>query len=149
MPVKEFAGDATVRIQDGQGGYDTFALPFSDGRVIAKPKRPDGPPFRELVDGRRKERRASGFYLDVELEWGELSKSAHTTLVQCIDTMHQRADTSNVEFRPDDSIAFWRVVPAISEGDIDLIYEDRVRSREASLMLKAHSATDPLPGWFE
>jgi hypothetical protein len=149
MPIQEFSGDATIRI--GQGGT-TFALPFSDGRVIAKPKRPDGPAFRELVDGKRKERRADGFYLDVNLEWDELSSGARATLVSLVDGLHTRAPDTKVYFKPvaepDTSIGYWRVVPALTEGDIDLIYEDRVRAREASLTLKAEDSTPSLPGWL-
>lgn len=153
MPVKEFSGDATVRIQDGAGGYDNYPLPFSDGRVIAKPDRPKGPPFRTLVDGRRKERRSDGWYLDVKLQWEELSKSAHVTLRQLIDDLHQRSSSQAVEFKPEpdsgSSISYWRVVPAIKEGTIDLIYEDRVRSRKSSFMLKARQSRESLPNWFE
>jgi len=158
MPVKEFAGDATVLIRNGQGTtLSSHALPFSDGRVIAKPKRPDGPAFRELVDGRRKERRASGFYLDVELDWDELTIEAHADLVALIDALHVRGDTDTVHFCPDNPIPsgaeaddyLWCVVPAISEGDIDLIYENRVRARAASLMLKARNEVATLPGWLD
>lgn len=148
MPIQEFSGEATVRV--GQG--DIFTLPFSDGRVIAKPKRPDGPPFRELVDGRRIERRAEGFYLDVKMDWGELSKGAHADLVALVDALHTRESATKVYFKPvpneDTSIGFWRVVPAISEGDIDLIYESRVRARKATLTLKARDSVTPLPGWI-
>jgi len=150
MPIQEFSGGATILIRDGQGNdLSSFALPFSSGRVIAKPKRPDGPPFRRLVDGRRKERRTNGFYLDVDMTFDELSKGAHARLVRCIDAVHGRAGNDTVHFRPDDSISYWRVVPALSEGDVDLIYEDRVRAREASLTLKARSAVSSLPSWLE
>ena len=154
MPIQEFSGNASVLIEDGGGSeVASFALPFSNGKVIAKPKRPDGPPFRRLVDGRRKERRATGWYLDVEAEWDELSVPAHDTLVSCIDALHRRSGTDRVKFKPEpksaSAISYWRVVPAISEGDIDLIYEDRVRAREASLMLKARTARDNLPSWFD
>jgi len=158
MPVKEFSGNATVEIRDGQGTtLSSHALPFSDGRIAAKPKRPGGLPFRELVDGRRKERRADGFYRDVELDWAELSIDAHAVLVGLIDALHLRADADEVYFCPENPVPtgawdddfIWRVVPAISGGDIDLIYEDRVRARGASLTLKAHDAITTLPGWFE
>ena len=158
MPVLEFSGNATVEIRDGQGTtLSSHALPFSDGRVVAKPKRPDGPAYRELVDGRRKERRADGFYLDPKMEWEELSVEAHADLVALMDALHVRADTDEVYFCPENPVPagaaadnyIWRVVPAISEGDIDLIYENRVRAREASLTLKAHDSIAPLPGWLE
>jgi len=158
MPVAEFAGNATVLIRDGQGTQKSaFALPFSDGRVAAKPKRPKGPAIRTLVDGRRKERRADGWYMDVTLEYDELSIEAHRTLVQCIDTLHQRADADTVHFCPESPVPsgaetddyLWEVVPALKKGDVDLIYENRVRERSASLILKARREVPVLPDWFE
>mgnify|MGYP006280868019 FL=1 len=80
MPIKEFSGDVGVAIRSGQGDT-TFSLPAVDVTLRAVPRRPDGPAFRELLDGRRRERRASGWYLDVDIEWEELSIAAHANLI--------------------------------------------------------------------
>jgi len=93
----------------------------------------------------------------VELDWDELTIEAHADLVALIDALHVRGDTDTVHFCPDNPIPsgaeaddyLWCVVPAISEGDIDLIYENRVRARAASLMLKARNEVATLPGWLD
>lgn len=151
MPIKEFSGDVGVAIRSGQGDT-TFSLPAVDVTLRAVPRRPDGPAFRELLDGRRRERRASGWYLDVDIEWEELSIAAHANLISLIDAMHARGGTDEVFFCPSmpwDASMEYRVVPAIDEDAAQIIYSDRVRERPGTLILKAHHEVTELPSWFD
>ena len=158
MPIREFSTDCHIEIRDSGGTtLSSFSLPIGSGKIMPKPRRPDGPPTRTLLDGRRKERRTEGFYLDVELEWEELSPGPHQTLVNVIDALHLRAGSSTVHFCPESPPPtgaeadgyLWRVVPSLEEGMIDVIYENRVRERGAALTLKAHDYEPALPGWLD
>jgi len=158
MPLLEFSTDCHIEIRDSGGETsNSFSLPLGSGTIMVKPRRPDGPPTRTLLDGRRKERRTEGFYLDVELEWEELSPSPHQALVSAVDALHLRPPSSTVHFCPESPPPegaevdgyLWRVVPSLEEGMIDVIYENRVRERGASLTLKAHDYKTALPGWLD
>jgi hypothetical protein len=151
MPLTDFSGEARIEIRDGQGAVQSsFSLPVL-GSILVKPNRPDGPAYRELLDDTRRERRASGWHIDVELEWEELSPAAHATLVSLIDALHARADAHEVWFTPDsgDTSMFWRVVPVIERDMIDVIYENRVRERPARLTFMAQSPVTTLPTWID
>lgn len=151
MPIKEFAGDCTVLLRESGQGDITFALPVVDGRVKAVPKRPKGPGHVTLVNGLRKERRPEGWYLDVELQWEELSVEAHEALFDCVDALAQRTAAQSVFFSPvspADPGMEWEVVPSIEEGTIDVVYEKRVQGRPAQLILPARSHVTALPSWM-
>lgn len=157
--LKDFYGKCVLSMDTG-GGEVYTVLPAADVSIKAVPYIKGKQPVIDLVNGDRALASMElKFHVDVKIEWKEIGRAKGPELATWVKDAFVNSSTATFKFYPNANGAGTapdgvnvgvEVIPAFTDDLIQVIYEDRVRQRSATLELKGKSpiAAASLPAWM-